>query len=306
MHELPPTIDNNGQNPENNHSDFMLKVEGLYKGVMAGLARTKMERAANTMERMDHKDALYHDIGKAALGETYQPHVTAQKGNYNPNDGHYDFIPARARTSIERHIDKSLDKKAYKKSVADTYKFIHARTFGANATETLSTRKDILMGRTKEVDGLTKQATISRRLTERRYGPQINGTGKKEKEEAIAEINKSFKRGEVSAHDARIQKLQAKTAKPKYGEESYKNVIRESRNTNAKLRGKIRHIHSDLSDNHEHWPAKNIIQSPIAYWRSTKRKRAINRIQTNHNRMLKYGGEEADQKYAHKLASRNN
>jgi len=306
MHELPPAIENNAQSPENNRSDFMLQVEGLYNGVMAGLARIKMERAANTMERMDHKDALYHDIGKTALGETYQPHVTTQKGNYNPNEGHYDFVPAKARTRVERHIDKRLDKKAYKKSVADTYKFIHSRTFGVNATETLSTRRDILMDRTMEVDGLTKQETKSRRQTERRFGPQIRGTGKKEKKETIAEINKSFKRGEVSAHDARIQKLQAKAAKPKYGEKSYEPVIKKSRKTNARLRGQIRHIHSDLSGNGNRWSTKNIIQSPVAYWRNTRRSRAINRIQTNHTRMLKYGGAAADQKYAHKLATRNN
>lgn len=69
-------------------------------------AQRRMERAANTMERMDHKNALYEHIGHLAVGE---PSSVVHR---DP-----DGRPPKARTYFERVRDQRAEKRAEKLAI---------------------------------------------------------------------------------------------------------------------------------------------------------------------------------------------
>jgi hypothetical protein len=117
-----------------------------------------MEKAANVMERMDHKDVLYRNLGQLATGTG---------GVAGANEVHRDPSkePPRPRTFIERFNDKRMEKKswnrAYKaaerKNVVKAYGGKEtANTMGIGARGSLAKRKS-------EARGARRRGEISAR-----------------------------------------------------------------------------------------------------------------------------------------------
>lgn len=107
--------------PETGAISFDALTEA-YHGVRAFISQKRMERAGNRMERMDHKDALYDDLGEMAVTRRREPETPANTANGER------VMP---RTFAERWMDRKIDKRGLKKSVADTYAYRARKIYGA-------------------------------------------------------------------------------------------------------------------------------------------------------------------------------
>jgi len=111
-----------------------------YHGLASAVAEKRMERSGSTMERMDHKHALYYDIGKRALGA-----IDIEPASTVSNE------PAKPRTWLERrgstYLDKKIDKRNFKKSKADTYSWraeqIHGKRNDLSGTARREKRQEV-------------------------------------------------------------------------------------------------------------------------------------------------------------------
>jgi len=118
-------------NPEFNHLDRAIEVSGrikdvivdqglvAFRGIRAALSRKRMEQAAGRMETMDHKDALYADLGSLAVTGNRTVSETATSR------------PAMPRALTEQFVDKKLDKRAIKRQNAELYSYRARKIFGA-------------------------------------------------------------------------------------------------------------------------------------------------------------------------------
>jgi hypothetical protein len=95
-----------------------------YHGIRASIADKRMNFSGRRMEKMDHKNALYADMS-AKVKMTKQPASKTASGK-----------PAVPRTNAERAMDSRLEKKRFKKSVADTYIYRAERVFGNDPNRT--------------------------------------------------------------------------------------------------------------------------------------------------------------------------
>lgn len=93
-------------------------VAEKYHGWSAAIAERRVMLAGSTMERMEHKNALYSDLGALAL--------TGERTETATASGE----PAMPRTSTERFFDKQLDRHSLEKARADTYAYRAQTVFG--------------------------------------------------------------------------------------------------------------------------------------------------------------------------------
>ena len=92
-----------GQNPESLRERISKEAQLAYNGLRNVISQIRMNRAGNTMERMDHKDALYEHAGQLALGEA-NPTIPGPGG---PNAVAFPN-PRAFRDITERRYDPSL------------------------------------------------------------------------------------------------------------------------------------------------------------------------------------------------------
>lgn len=122
---MQSTLENTNSTPE---PEDQQRFEGLqnikqelsiaYHGVMAFIARRRMQHAGNLMEKMDHKDALYSDVGAFAMNGIRTESPTAT-GN-----------PAMPINTLERHVARRAHKISRHRSEAITQKARANKVFG--------------------------------------------------------------------------------------------------------------------------------------------------------------------------------
>lgn len=102
----------------------------VYHGLKAAIADKRAEWAGNRMEKMEHKDALYTDLGNLAIRGERTVSDTAS-GN-----------TAMPRTRVERFMDRRLSRQSEKKRLADYDQAITMKYFGFEGNLSSKTKKD--------------------------------------------------------------------------------------------------------------------------------------------------------------------
>lgn len=155
------------------------------------VARKRMERAGSTMERMDHKEALYQHLGAiAAEGGIV---VRTKKGKeIDPLDTgvtHLGETPV-ARTVVERAVDRAIDRSAQKMQKArdDRYESIkrygvdeegNPKNFGHESKRSINRR---VRNATKQARRAGKSAAEVRQIGAIERGKRVNGETKGQRE----------------------------------------------------------------------------------------------------------------------------
>lgn len=137
-----------------------------YHGVRIAVAEALVKRGGTTMERMDHKNALYSDIGNLALGIDAPPTPTA------------DGQPAKPRTMFERIMEKRLNARSWNSELKEAQKNMEIRQFG-NGGATRSTGREVARqnsNKRKEINQQYRSGLINARqrqvaLAERAANP---------------------------------------------------------------------------------------------------------------------------------------
>jgi len=214
----------------------------------------RMERAGATMERMDHKNALYADMGYIALkgrDENFKPSATASSE------------PTRPRTWSERHVDKRLDKKAQKLEDKRREKLFLDKVYGGSQALDRSGRTAHQKTRKQELK-LAKSDYKQGSITAEQLRTAKNAfeltTG------SIGEQYGKYKNGELSTEEFhKAVKDKKKVELPVYeystqrkGRKSYKRASRK----------------------HE----KRVQSMSTSRWQTLRRDKAIGNIQRHHAR----------------------
>ncbi len=107
--------------------EFALRAQIAFHGVAEGIARHRQESAADVMEEMDHKEALYQHLG--ILATSIGRELPADTGvvHRDPEGG-----PPRPRTMAERIMDKRINKREEKTRRAHIYNYGLEKTYGGN------------------------------------------------------------------------------------------------------------------------------------------------------------------------------
>jgi len=99
-------------------------------GIAAVIAERRMHRAGEAMEEMDHREAVYTDLGALAIHgkRTFSPTASGE--------------PAMPRARAERRFNKRTSKLARERDVRETYATREQRTFGPTPERSEKARKD--------------------------------------------------------------------------------------------------------------------------------------------------------------------
>ncbi len=238
-----------------------------FHGAASAIASVRMNRAANTMERMDHKQALYSDLGESAT--TGKVPISEQKIADRtviplaPKLGENEFIAsdtatdlqAKPRTIIEQLVDKRIDKKADKRMSARILEYRTDRIYGPKSELPGFTDKERKQGKmgnfsANELDP-NNESTARLIRTSTKTGAQylIGEKG----------IRKERREGKLTAKEARELVTKVGAQQPKHGHESYKSYGKSVRSNTRK----VKH-------------ATN--QQLLKKWRTVRQKRAIENI----------------------------
>ncbi len=122
--------------PEEQHKHELLARVGeelrlAYHGVLRNISERRMSMGGDRMETMDHKDALYADIGNIAAGQeaVLTDTVSGQT--------------ARPRSFVERYMDKRLDKKNWRAELQASERKRTVAAYGGERSQTM--RSDSLI-----------------------------------------------------------------------------------------------------------------------------------------------------------------
>jgi hypothetical protein len=281
--------------------DIPQQVTSQYHKAMANLAIRRMESAGHILEKMDHKDALYHDLGQVALGQNLVPTPTSHRGDYNSQSGQFDFVPAKPRTRLERMVDRHLDKRAQKVEWANTRKYRFDKVFGPYEQESVLSVGEIILGHDPMVESLGRRSVLSSRLDEKIHGPKLEGFNKRDKKEFKRIVKEQTKDGEYTVREARRARIEIDALPYQKGRSTYVPVINEVRSKGSALRSSIRHIYTNDPEPGQKWMLHQTVSSPAAFWRDKRRNRAVYRIIKNHDRMQRHGGLMSEVAYARRL-----
>lgn len=250
------------QNPNQNQAQQDNIFAAAYHGIIRNIAQARMNRAANVMERMDHKEALYSDLGHVALtgeervviipqnvpsipnfmAQTTGPNGRMPRMRANEADlrrGEFvasataSGIPARPRTFGERWMERRIDKRALKKDIAKIYDRRNSKIYGTNDVS------------------------------------QLEGSTKWDKRARIARVTADKYRGNLSPAEARAERNAIGAERPKLGQQSVKWSNNQVHKTDRKL-----HRGAD--------------QPILSRWRSRRHRRAVNRIQSSYYRIQRH------------------
>lgn len=106
----------------------------VYLGIKGFIAERRMDGAGDRMERMDHKDALYYQLGSLAIDpdpDALAPYVETATG-----------LPPHTRSFAERFMDKRMEKRSWnedlkaaeRKKTVKAYGGQYAHTMGLGST----------------------------------------------------------------------------------------------------------------------------------------------------------------------------
>ena len=101
-----------------NSAQIRESLQVAFSGLGQVVAEHRLNRAAKTVEKMEHKTALYKGLGEVAL-HTSEP----------------ENLEHRPQTLTERFRDSRLDKKSHKAAVANVYAYRAKVTFGPENTQ---------------------------------------------------------------------------------------------------------------------------------------------------------------------------
>lgn len=121
----------------------IINAQVAVQGLRNLITEKRYDSAVDTMERMDHKDALYQHIGITALGiespelfdKIGRPLGTMMLPTTESDVVHRDRDGKnpQARTIIERTVDKKVDKKVQKLSRARNEEFLTRTIYGGKS-----------------------------------------------------------------------------------------------------------------------------------------------------------------------------
>lgn len=249
--EVPPIPNPEKQQQDEVRAHFVDTAKLAFHGIVANLATKLEDRAARRMERMEHKDALYADIGHLALhgtSESFKPSATPTGE------------PARPRTWVERLRDKRLDKKAQaledKRREALFLEGVYKGIRPPSGTEQKERRKTHRQ-EIKQVKSDYKAGIITAEQL------RVARTALKSTSESIGDLYDKYKTGELSEAD--FKKAVEKT----------KSTVRE-RPTQRKARKKYERARRKLE--------KKVTSMSTSRWRTMRRNRAIGHIKRYHAR----------------------
>jgi len=194
--EIPPTP----KTPELDPSpESMGRIQAAYHDVRATIARRGMDRAGATMERMDHKDALYADIGSMVLTGELSGDIdtSGEKQAAETVSGR----PAKPRTLYEKFIDSRIDRKLQKKQDADILMYRKNKIFGNSHT--------------------------------------MEGVSTKTKKDQNRKVNHLRPRGHLTAREARIEKNKINAQPMRLGQEMHNRMTKTSDKANRKLKNAL-------------------------------------------------------------------
>ncbi len=265
MSDRGPQVDVEQQpqpDEQNVQSTLVLNIIGTH------IAEIRMVRAAKTMERMDHKEALYNDLGHLALGEQrvasgfIGPLRQRQFRAYRTASNSF----AMPRTFVERSMDRRIDKISHQKSVADTIAYRDQMIYGQSTKQPdfyiRERTAERIFGKSRIGD--IPAVAIGEHVSTTMFGaPELEGMSKNEKRLAKARVSARARHGEITASEVKIEKLKIDATRMKLGEQSHKTHHKLQRNADKRLRN-------------------NTNQEFVSRWRDTRRKHAIGRIQSIH------------------------
>jgi hypothetical protein len=255
------TNPNMPQNPNQNPVQQDNIFATAYHGIMARMAASRMNRAANIMERMDHKDALYTDIGNMALNGPNRVNAAERVELYDQAES----AAATAEGRLPRVISRADVLAPGEFSAADTANGEPAmpRAFGERWLDRLIEKR----GHTKEI------AAIYDRRNAKIFGTNVyadlQGTTKSEKRHGKADVRAQRRQGQLTAGEARIARDTVVAERPKLGHGPVTWSNKQVRKTERAF---------SRSANHER----------LFRWRDRRRRRAIDRIQTSHAQVEKH------------------
>lgn len=197
-----------------------------FHGLSSIIAQRRMERAGSTMERMDHKEALYKNMGEVATGN-------------RPTESHMGKKP-KPRTFAERFMDKRADKRAFKRAYQDA---AHARTRknfgGKEKVDTMGVRTKIAdQQRRQDVKRQYRQGDIT--ATERRVSlTAIKGTptafessaqrrARRAKEKSVKKLEKTARQKHLTNWRARRREKAIESIKKNHHRAEYHKARAES------------------------------------------------------------------------------
>lgn len=217
------------QRPESRiHESLSQAARIAYHGMVSAISVVRQENAQRTIERMEHKNMLYEHVGHIALtNETPRPDL-------------------RPQTFPERITAWQLERRAYKKTVADHRAERDAKVFGSdNSTLPKSVRQatvDRVLSLLPELllpdydSDTTISASVANNTKAVIFGPDVRGTTPLSKKLLVAKNNyEYFLKGQKHAPERREESYKIKSGKLKYGNKSHRKSRRMQRRANERF-----------------------------------------------------------------------
>lgn len=173
------------------------------EGLRARISSRREGSAGDRMERMEHKDALYNDLGALAI---------TGKRTVSPTASGREAMP---RNFLERFIDKRMENRSYKKSFAAVEVYRAQKVFGDPGINSGLTRSERRNGKL----GLTPAERIAR--------PELVGT---------RALNESARKGQITARERRQITNRIGAVKVNHGALSHKLAGEQIAKTSKSLK----------------------------------------------------------------------
>jgi hypothetical protein len=251
-----------------NASEYAAKSAQIaVHGVMTAIASRRMERAGSIMERMDHKNALYSDLGQLALTGDRGLTPVAQ-GKHEPSVGHNVAVP---RTLLEKITDHRIDKRAEKAMIKGTYAYRAQKAFGRDGAPKVPSTKQAVIDSSLGLVLRSRGTSISLpkavvKNAERAVrGPDVKGSSKMRRRIDRTKNVGGVVFGNTLARDARIKSTEIQAVPVKHGNKEHRRTRRQNRRAQEKL---------DMA-----------LEMPVSSrWRDRRRKKAIERIKKHYHK----------------------
>jgi len=229
-----------------------------YHGLAAAIHRFRLESAGSVMERMDHKNALYIDLGNQALtGKRTETPVAGSKG-----PGY-----ANPRTLAEMYVDRRMDKKAVKRQRRQNYAVRAKRDFGPDTSkELMSPRHAVIMKANSFLPGyegsrFSLAKVIGQNVVRAAKGPDIKGKTKFTRKIDRTVNNYQYITGKKTAKERRAESIKIGATPNKLGDKAHRYTRKRLRRREEALE-------------------RAVDQQKTTWWRNKRRERAIGRIIT--------------------------
>ncbi len=212
------------QRPESRiHESISQAARIAYHGMVNAISVVRQENAQQTIERMEHKNELYENLGRVALTSKVLPDTVKPK------------------TFPERIVEWQLNRRAVKKTVADHRANRDAKIFGPDrATLPKSVRQASIDRTLSWLPNRKRNETITGSIIDNAraviFGPSLRGTTPTSKKLSQAKNHyEYFFKGQKDIFEHQKEKYDIKSTKLKYGDKSHRKSRRMQRRANERF-----------------------------------------------------------------------